>query len=130
MADAFRENLIYGNTQAIVFGPGANNNQAAPTILAVASVPGLTTIDYTVTGTVGQAYTVDFYASNSLGGPAGQFLGTVTTPALTATTQNFTATLDLATALSSGQQVTATATDPDGDTSAFATAAAPAAPSW
>ena len=49
---------------------GANNNQAAPSILAVASVPGLTTIDYTVTGTVGQAYTIDFYASNSLGGPA------------------------------------------------------------
>ena len=125
VADAIRENLIYGNTQGIVFGTGANNNQAAPSNVAVASVPGLTTIDYTVTGTVGQAYAVNFYVSNSLGGPAAQYLGTVTTPALTSATQGFTAMFNLGTALSSGQQVTATATDPNNDTSAFATAAAP-----
>jgi hypothetical protein len=126
--NTFRENLIYGNAQAIVVNSGANNNQAAPSNLAVASVPGLTTIDYTITGTVGQAYTIDFFASNSLGGPAAVFLGTVTTPALTSATQAFTATFNLATPLASGQQVTATATDPNNDTSPFATAVAPASP--
>ena len=94
--NAIREDLIYGNTQDIVLSAGANNNQAAPSNLAVSSVPGLTTIDYTINGTVGQAYTIDFFASERLGGPAAEFLGTVTTPALTSATQGFAATFNLA----------------------------------
>ena len=126
--DAIRQNLIYGNGSAIVVNSGANNNQAAPTILAVASVPNLTTIDYGVTGTLGQSYSVDFFASSSLGSPAAQYLGT-TTVTLTSTTQAFTATFDLPTALLSTQAVTATATDSNGDTSQFAaTAVTPASP--
>ena len=53
------------------------------------------TIDYTVSGTVGQAYTVEFFASDSTGGPAAQFLGAVTTTPLTFTTQSFTASFQL-----------------------------------
>jgi hypothetical protein len=128
--NAIRQNLIYGNGGDIVgVGQFTNNNQAAPTIVAVASVPNLTTIDYSVTGTVGQTYFLDVFASNSLGGPAAQFLGTITTPALTTATQSFTATFNLATALQSSQAVTATATDTSGNTSEFAaTAMTPASP--
>ena len=88
------------------------------------SVPGLTLIDYTVAGTVGQAYSIDFFASGTPGGPAAVFLGTATTPPLTSATQSFGATFNLATPLASGQSVTATATDANNNTSAFATAAA------
>ena len=87
------------------------------------SVPGLTTIDYTITGTVGQAYTIDFFASGSPGGPAAVFLGTVRRPRSQSATQGFAATFNLATPLASGQSVTATATDANSNTSAFATAA-------
>jgi parallel beta-helix repeat protein len=128
LGNAIRGNLIYANAQAIVLGTGANNNQAAPSNLAVSSVIGTTTIDYTVTGTVGQADTIDFYASTALGGPAGAYLGTVTTPALTSATESFAATLSLASPLTSDQTLTATATDPTGDTSPFGAAVVPDPP--
>jgi hypothetical protein len=109
--NAIRQNLIYDNKNAIVLANNANNNQAAPTNLAVTSVTNLTTIDYQITGIVGDTYAIDFYASSTLGDPAAQFLGTVTTPALTSATQSFTATLTLATPIADGQTVTATVTD-------------------
>jgi hypothetical protein len=122
------ENLIYGNHGPIVLAQNANNNQAAPTNLAVASVPNLTTIDFKISGSVGNSYAVEFFANNSLGGPAGQFLGT-TSVTLTATTQAFTITFPFATPLSNSQSVTATSTGPDNSTSEFtATAVSPASP--
>ena len=86
--------------------------------MTVSSIPGVTTINYTLTGTMGQAYTIDFYAGAGTAGPAAQFLGTVTT-SLSATTQTFTAHLVEAVPLASDQAVTATATSPAGDTSIF-----------
>jgi parallel beta-helix repeat protein len=126
--NSIRLNAIFGNGGGIVLTSGGNNNQAAPTVTAVASVPNLTTIDYGISGTVGQSYTVDFYASSSLGGPAARYLGSVTTPALISGTQNFTATFNLATPVATGQNVTATATSTTNDTSAFATAEGLASP--
>ena len=152
--NAIRQNLIYGNKSAIVVDAGANNNQAAPGMVAVASVPNLTTIDYSVIGTVGQSYSVDFFASSSLGSPAAQYLGT-TTVTLTSATQTFTAILTTITSpnslanllvpsswfgtvpadspigggLQSTQSVTATVTGPANNTSQFAaTAVIPASP--
>ena len=110
--NAIHQDLIYGDGSVIVLAAGANNNQAAPAILAVASVPNLTTIDYQVTGALGQSYSVDFYASVGSSGPAAQFLGTVTTPALTTSTEAFTAMF--ATQLTGTQAATATATDAAG----------------
>jgi hypothetical protein len=108
--NAIRENKIFQNGSAIVVDPNANKNAAAVSIQAVASVPNLTTIDYTVMGSKNQAYTLDFFASTSAGSPAAQFLGTVTTPSLTSATQSFTATFPLATKLLNSQMVTATVT--------------------
>src|SRR5208283_5662227 len=126
--NAIRENRVFGNGAGIVLPAGANNNQAAPTVLAVASVPNLTTIDYQVTGMPGQAYTIEFFASSVLGSPAAQFLGSVTTLVSSASPQSFTATLSLATPIPSGQTVTATATSADNDTSEFATSIGLASP--
>src|SRR5208283_4730932 len=126
--NAIRENRVFGNGAGIVLAAGANHNQAAPTVLAVASVPNLTTIDYQVTGTPGQAYTIDFFASSTLGSPAARFLGSVTTPALSFSPQSFTATFSLATPIPSGQTVTATATSAANDTSEFATSVGLASP--
>ncbi len=121
--NAIRENLIYGNGGGIFLAPSANNKQFPPSQLAVASVPNLTTIDFTLKGTVGQSYTVDFFATNGTESPAGVFLGTITTDPLTAGTQGFTVVFPLSTPLLSTQSVTATATGPDGSTSSFATTA-------
>src|SRR5262249_3181958 len=96
-------------------------------------VPNLTTIDYKVTGTVGQKYTVEFFASGVSGGPAAIFLGT-DTPTLTTATQAFTASLttststfDITQGLAAGVDVTATVTAPTNSPSAFATITAPPA---
>ncbi len=98
---------------------------AAPTVVAVASVANLTTIDFQVTGTVGQTYTVEFFASSATGAsPAFQFLGTAT-PTLTTSTQKFTDIITtLSVPLQSSQSVTATLTASSNDTSEFASSAA------
>ena len=65
--EVIRQNLIFGNGSGISNSSGAT----APSIIAVSSVPNLTTIDYTVNGTNGQTYAIDFYTSKATGGPAG-----------------------------------------------------------
>jgi parallel beta-helix repeat protein len=118
--NAILQNLIFANGAGIVLGSGANHNLVAPTVLAAASVPNLTTIDYQVTGTVGQVYTIEFFASSGVGNPAARFLGSVTTPVLTSSPQSFTATFALATPVAAGQTVTATTTSAGNDTSPLA----------
>ncbi len=126
--NSIRQNLIYGNGgTAIVLTGTANNSQPPPSGLAYTSVSNLTTIDYSLTGTVGQTYSLDFFASSSLGSPAAVYLGT-TTVTLTTTPQSFMATFNMATALLSTQAVTATVTAPDNSTSPFAVAATVASP--
>jgi hypothetical protein len=113
--EVIRQNLIFGNGSGISNGSGP----AAPAIIAVSSVPNLTTIDYTVNGSPGQTYAVDFYSSNASGGPAGLFLGS-TSVTLAANSQNFSIAFTPATALTGTQTVTATVTDPTAGTSSFA----------
>ena len=126
--NAIRQNLVFGNGAGIILVGGANNDQSAPTVSAVASVSNLTTIDYEVTGNPGQRFTIDFFASTSLGGPAAQFLGSVSTPDLSFPLQQFTATFALATPIPTGQTVTATATSTNNDTSEFAASVGLSAP--
>ena len=87
-------------------GTTTNILSAPPTIPTMVGSPKPASytysIPYTITGTVGHAYTVVFSATNPV-----QVLGTVTTPTLTSSTQNFTATLTFATPLQNGQIVTA-----------------------
>ncbi len=124
--------------------------------MAVESVPTLTTIDFSVTGTVGQSYTVEFFASSSVGSPAAEYLGSTTVELTSESgTQSFTTILTTITSsnslenlrvpsgwlvsvpagspidggLGNTQYVTATVTGPGNNTSPFAaTAVPPAAP--
>ncbi len=131
--NAIRQNLIYNNPGgAIVL---ASPIPAAPSIVAVASVPNLTTIDYTITGTAAGTYTVEFFASSGSENPAAQFLGTATVTLAAAGSSSQTAmltasttTFDDSTGLLNGQTVTATLTGPDNSTSEFATAVTPRTP--
>jgi len=119
--NAIRENLIFGNGQGIVLNSGnnANNNQPAPVIKSVSSVPGATTVTVDLTG-VPTGTVLDFFASapgDVLGSTvqAHIFLGTHTVAA------GDTGIVTFSTTLASNQQVTATATSTTGDTSPFAT---------
>ncbi len=115
-------NTIASNTLAgVLIGTGTQSNAVegndiggiSAAITGVTSVPNLTTVDFTMTGIVGQAYTIAFYASPPTGSTQPQFLGTFTTPSLTSRTQQgLTATFDLATPLQSGQTVTGVVGDP------------------
>ena len=120
--NSIRQDLIYGNTGTAIVLSGSADILQPPSDLAYTSVTNLTTIDYTVNGTSGDTYAIDFFASIGLGGPASVYLGS-TSVTLNGSSQSFTATFDLPTPLVNGQAVTATATGPDGSSSAFATAA-------
>ncbi len=132
--NAIRQNLIFSNASPdIVVDAGANSGQQPPSKLAVTSVPNLTTIDFQITNSTSAsgAFTLDFFASDNSGtvGPASQFLGSATEMGVPVGTHGFTATLTLATPLTSSQTLTATVTAPDNSTSQFAaTAAEPVSP--
>jgi hypothetical protein len=126
--NAIRQDLIFGNGSAISLVGGANNNQAPPQVVAVASVPNLTTIDYAVTGTAAGTYTVEFFASSSMGSPAAQFLGTAEVTLATAGSRSFTQVLSIGTRLLDSQTVSATVTGPENSTSEFAASVKPRTP--
>ncbi len=143
--NAIRQNLIYGNTGEIVPNPytNSNDNQAAPAISAVTSVPALTTIDGSVS-TAG-TYTIEFFANSPpqvspTVGPAYEYLGSATVT-LSASDLDFTVMLTtstspiavpsnwlvveptntfIASGLDSTQTITATLTNANNSTSPFA----------
>ena len=114
------ENSIYGNSSGIYLYNGANNTQAAPVLTsAVAGTtanPGGTTISGKLTSADSTQYRVEFFSSPS--GNEGQtFLGSTTATTNSSGTVSFTTSLAAGTP--SGNVVTATATDPNGNTSQF-----------
>jgi uncharacterized repeat protein (TIGR01451 family) len=117
-------NSIYGNDKkGIDLNSGqGNNGQPAPILTGAASNLTQTIITGTLTATATTAYTIQFYANagkDTNGFTEGQiFLGStsVTTDGTGQAVINTTLPL----LVSSGQLVTATATDPAGDTSEFA----------
>ena len=72
----FSENLIYAGG-GISLAPGTNDDQTAPSISSVTSVPNLTTINYSFTAANHTGdYLVEFLASGVNGqSPAFLFLG-------------------------------------------------------
>lgn len=103
---------------------GANNLQNFPVITTVSSNASSTTILGTLTSKPNTTYHIDFY-SNSAIDPSGNgegalFFGTTSV----ATNASGVATIDvtLPIALASGRVITATATDPTGNTSEFSAA--------
>jgi hypothetical protein len=122
--DSGSQNMIQFNSidanalLGIFLASGANGSISAPTLTGVVTSGGSSTITGTFTGAANTTYEVDFYASST--GAAGQgqiYIGseTVTTDA----NGDATITFQTSSPLPSGEFVTATATDPLGDTSEF-----------
>jgi hypothetical protein len=99
---------------------GANNNQVAPVLTAVTDAGTSTTISGTLAGTIGTAYRLEFF-TNPAPDPSGFGEGLTFLGAATVTLGaggNFAVTLSSTVSL--GQRyLTATATDPAGNTSGF-----------
>jgi hypothetical protein len=116
--DGIHENSIYGNgSLGIQLGAGANLDQAAPVLTSVQT--GVATIQVSGTLTSGpkKTYTVEFFA-NSTSGPSGRvFLGLLKVKTNAAGVATFTFTHSLPP--SGDNFITATATDPKNNTSAF-----------
>jgi hypothetical protein len=116
--NAILGNSIYGNYVGISIASGCNNNQAAPVLTAAYVIGGVTAVTGTLTSTPNATFHLEFFA-NTTDDPEGRtFLGsgTVTTDA----TGHGSFTAVLAAPLPAGQNlVTATATDPNGNTSGF-----------
>jgi hypothetical protein len=100
---------------------GPNGLQNFPVITAANSANGQTTISGTLNSIAEKLYTLDFYAStacdNSGHGEAGRYLGSSSVSVGGSCSQSFNVVLPVA--LQAGEIVTATATDPAGNTSEF-----------
>jgi CSLREA domain-containing protein len=100
---------------------GANNLQNFPVLTAATSGGGITMVSGTLNSTASTAFRLEFFA-NTACGPAGHgegetFIGStnVTTDAM----GDASFTVSFSVSVPPGQAVTATATDPDGNTSEF-----------
>lgn len=117
---AIRQNSIYNSTNLGIQLVGGNNNQPAP-VLASAVASG-NSIQGTLTAAANTSYALDFFA-NPTANPSGygegkQFLGSATESTNGSGTVSFTVTFNVS--VPAGQAISATATDPSGNTSAFA----------
>jgi hypothetical protein len=121
--NAIQENSIFENGNlGIELANGGNNTQPFPVLTAVSSDGSSTTIEGTLMSAPDTTFTVEFYANdvcNPSGYGEGQiFLGPA--PVTTDDTGMATFTITLSASVETGQFVSATATDPAGNTSAFA----------
>ena len=123
--DAILTNSIFANLELginlVPPGPNGVPNSHPPTLTAVASSIGATIISGMLTGAPNSAYTIQFFFSSGLDrtgvGEGGQFVGQAT--ATTGADGIATYSANVPYALTSGQFVTATATDASGNTSEF-----------
>ena len=119
--NAIHQNSIHNNTGiGIDLGLNANNNQAAPVLTSVQHVNTSLTVAGALTGSRHTKYTVEFFASDVNGASGVSYIGseTVTTDSHGNAVLHFTGTLPGNTT----NWVTATATDPKGNTSEFSNA--------
>lgn len=100
---------------------GANNLQNFPVLTSVTSAANSTTIHGTLNSTPGTTFQIDFYSSAALD-PSGNGEGALffaTSPVTTDANGNATINATFPMALGAGRVITATATDPSGNTSEF-----------
>jgi titin len=112
-------NSIHDNAgPGIKLDNGSNNNQAAPGLTTALSGLGITVVTGTITSAHSATVRVEFFA-NVAGDPEGRtLLGSCSVPTDAAGNGSFTAVLSAA--VPAGQNlVTATVTDPSGNTSQF-----------
>jgi hypothetical protein len=124
-------NSIFRNTgRAIHLDPlGANNNQSAPVVTSVTGGAGITTVSGTLTSLSNTAYRVELFHNPDFN-PNGQpqawvFLGATNVTTSTSSNASFSITFNQS--VTSGF-VTATATDPSGNTSGISDGLAFSAP--
>jgi hypothetical protein len=116
--NAIHQNSIFANGGlGIDLLGGANNSQAAPTLTSAVSSNGSITIAGTLTSTANTTYTLEFFSNPSGTSQGKTFLGFIKVSTDATGRATFTATF--AVALAPAQVITATATDPLGDTSMF-----------
>jgi parallel beta-helix repeat protein len=118
--NTIRGNSIFGNTYgAISEYSDGNNDLASPTLIS-AVVTTNTVVSGSYTGVSGQSYLIDFYADAppASSAEAMTYLGSISVTG-TGSAVNFTA--NLGARLPAGRAVTATATDPFGNTSQLST---------
>jgi titin len=116
--NAVLRNRIFANANlGIELRNGGNHNQPAPVLTSAVSGGGFTTIQGSFTGQASTTYLLEFFADTGNPAQGRQFLGaiTVTTGADGVAMINLTVALQL----DPGEMVTATATDPNGNTSQF-----------
>ncbi|HEX7334391.1 MAG TPA: SBBP repeat-containing protein [Pyrinomonadaceae bacterium] len=133
--NAIRGNSIFSNAAlGIDLGPngvtpndttdsdiGANLLQNFPVLTSVQSSGGSTTIQGSLKSTPNTTFQIDFYSSTALD-PSGNGEGALffnTTPVTTDGNGDATINVTFPDALPAGRAITATATDPDGNTSEF-----------
>jgi titin len=110
-------NSIFDNANlGIELLNGGNNNHPAPQLTSAVAGCGVTTVRGVLAAQASTLYTLEFFVADS-SGQGQQFLGSVTVT----TDENGLAvfSVDLAGEQPPGQPVTATATDPSNNTSAF-----------
>jgi parallel beta-helix repeat protein len=123
--NTIRGNSIHDNAGGGIFlnsAAGANNNQTYPTLTAASATAGGTVISGTLASVPNSTFSIDFY-SNTAPDPSGFgegefYLGSAMVSTDGAGNASFTATV--AAAPSGQRYLSATATDPVGDTSQFA----------
>jgi parallel beta-helix repeat protein len=125
IGNSVRGNSMYANNAAgIVLDSGANNHQTFPTLIAAGAVGTSTGVVGTLSSLANNSFSVDFYAS-AAAHPSGfgegqRYLGTATVSTDASGNATFSMLLP---ALGPGETVvTATATDPNGNTSQFSAA--------
>jgi trimeric autotransporter adhesin len=115
------QNSIYDNGPfGIELAAGANNNQPAPVLTSVDGVSGGTEITGTLTAKKKTTYTIEFFASNLDNASGRYFLGSITVTTNSSGVATFTASV--LTPPIGSDFITATATDPDNNTSMFSAA--------
>jgi hypothetical protein len=116
--DAILRNRIFANGHlGIELLNHGNNDQPAPALTSVVSGGGATTVEGTFTGQPGTTYLIELFADSGNPAEGRRFLGAVTLMTGADGVAHFTLSFGLE--LGAGEVVTATATDPLGNTSAF-----------
>ena len=121
--NAIQQNSILASGRlGIELRSNGNNNQPAPTLASATSDGTTTTIVGSVHASADTTFTLEFFANSvpnaSGAGEGEQFLGSCVVTTDDAGDANFTATLQVPVA--AGEWASATATDADNNTSAFA----------
>ncbi len=119
-------NLELGINLVPSVSPGPNNLQSAPTLMSIATGVGSTIVTGTLSSPTNGTYTIQFFLNTQTSPPGpiqGQQYVGQTTVTVTNGITHFSASVPVI--LRSGQLITATATDPLGNTSEFSAAAPP-----